>query len=192
MSIPLIVTLKSTQAQMTDPTYVPACGELFVDHERMFLKVGDGVTAFKDLPYMSNGYVSVDTATKPSLSSRAKSIIEENIDLIVNNEFNKLFDKILPPFQVEVAKALIDSGIDLKAHLFPIPRMLQELLSDKVNNLDNKIYTHDYSDQSLDYTQMYTKLELDTKLHELTEEVTKKIYGALGIPAHLMTIKTGE
>ena len=35
-------------------------------------------------------------------------------------------------------------------------------------------------------------VEIDAKLHEVTEEFTKKMYLSMGIPAHLMTIKTGE
>ena len=137
-------------------TTVPLAGELCIEQDTNMIKVGDGTTPFKDLPYVSP--FVVDLAQQQStITERAKRIIEENIDLIETNRFNKLFDKCLPDIQREVCEALIEAGFydELKAHLFPVPRAIQDLFSAVDYNITweadllhkySETYTHDQID----------------------------------------------
>lgn len=130
---------------------------------------------------------------KYKMPDHVKRFIEAHIDVIERCDYDRLYSYIVTDeLKRDVTRALLEADLNPKPYLTTVPRCIQDLLLDPVDNVDNKIYTHDYNDWSLDYTQMYTKSELDAKLHELTEEFTKKMYNAIGIPAHLMTIKVRE
>ena len=181
MNIPIAMTLKGfTNSQNLD--YVPANGELLIDKETNLLKIGDGKTSVKALPYVS-GHAGVDLATakadKETVPDYVRQIIKKYSNLIEENRFNELLDNIIPSAHTGVVRTLLEAGIDVKSHLFPIPDTVKHLFEEA-------------KDWSIDLDRMYTKTEIDAKLHEVTEEFTKKMYLSMGIPAHLMTIKTGE
>lgn len=102
---------------------VPVAGEICLVTDTGTVKIGDGIHSIEDLPEISCTY-----DTKPVLTERAKRIIEENIELIEQNEFNELYDKLLPDVQREVTVALLSAGIDIKTHLFPVPTVIRDIL----------------------------------------------------------------
>ncbi len=162
MNIPIAMTLKGfTNSQNLD--YVPCAGEVVVDKDTMFLKIGDGERAIKDLPY-----VSPPKANKESVPDYVRQIIKKYSHLIEENKFHELLDNIIPSAHTGVIRTLLKAGIDVKSHLSPIPPTVKHLFEEE----------EDWS--------------IDAKLHAVTEEFTKKMYNAMGIPAHLMTIKTGD
>ena len=172
MNIPIAMTLKGfTNSQNLD--YIPANGELLLDKETNLLKIGDGKTAVKDLPYIST--VKADKETVPDY---VKQIIKKYSNLIEENRFNELLDNLIPSAHTGVVRALLKAGIDVKSHLDPVPSTVKHLFEEE--------------DWSIDSDRIYTKSEIDAKLHDVTEEFTKKMCAAMGIPAHLITIKTGD
>ena len=155
-----------------------------------------GKTPMFELPWAS---LSVDLSTEPprkyKMPHTVKRFIEKHIDAIEECRFDELYAMINHSsieFIRDFTRALLEAELNPKPYLTTIPRCIQDLLLDKVDNIDNKIYNHNYDDWSIDYSQMYTKSEIDSKLHELSERFTKRMYNAMGIPAHLMTIKTGD
>ena len=173
MNIPIAMTLKGfTNSQNLD--YVPFNGELVFDKETNLLKMGDGKTAVKDLPYISTTVKS----DKESVPNYVRQIIKKYSNLIEENRFDELLDNIIPSVHIGVVRTLLEAGIDVKSHLFPMPPTVKHLFEEE--------------DWSIDLDRMYTKSEIDAKLHAVTEEFTKRMYAAMSIPAHLMTIKTGD
>ena len=93
MNIPIAMTLKGfTNSQNLD--YVPASGELLLDKETNLLKIGDGKTAVKDLPYISIDKSDTSTAKsdKESVPDYVRQIIKKYSNLIEENRFNELFN----------------------------------------------------------------------------------------------------
>ena len=172
---------------------IPDVGEFWIDPKTNNGKIGDGKTPMFELPWIS---FSVDLSTEPprkyKMPDTVKRFIEKHIDVIEECRFDELYAMISHSsieFIRDVTRALLEAELNPKPYLTTVPTSIEDLLLDKVDNLDNKIYNDTWP---FDPSLMYSKSELDAKLHELTEEVTKKMYTALGIPAHLMTIKTGE
>lgn len=188
------MTLKRmTTVDMQLSDFVPGNGEIIMDETSNKIKIGDGVTPIKDLSWV---HLGIDLSTEPSrkykMSDSVKYFIEQYIDLIEECRFDELYSMMNPAsieFIRDVTAALLEAGINPTPYLTTVPRSIQDMLLNKVDNVNNKTYTHDYNDWSLDYNQIYTKPEIDAKLHEVTEKITKKLYDAMSIPAHLITIK---
>ena len=173
---------------------IPDAGELWIDPKTNNAKIGDGKTPLFELPWIT---LSVDLSVEPpreyKMPDHVKRFIEANIDTIERCDYDRLYNYIVTDqMKRDVTRALLEAGINPRPYLTIVPRCIQDLLLDKVDNLDNKIYNHNYDDWALDYVRAYTKSEIDRKLHEITEEFTKKVYKDMGIPSHLMTIKVGE
>ena len=175
---------------------IPDVGDFWIDPKTNNGKIGDGKTPMFELPWVSLG---VDLSTEPprkyKMPDSVKNFIEKYIDLIEECHFDEVYDMIShssTEFTRDFTRALLEAGLNPKPYLTTVPRCIQDLLLDTVDNLDNKIYTYDYDNWNYDASLTYTKADLDKKLHEITEELTKKMYKAMGISAHLMTIKTGE
>ena len=187
MNIPAAMTFKGfNDSNNTD--FVPAVGEVFINKDTNELKVGDGKTKIADLPYISTT-VSAPEPAKFEPCNVTKEYIKQYKDLIASNDFDEFYKHLegSSTFVIrDVTKTLIEAGINIKEHLTTVPRCIQDMLLDKVDNLDNKIYTHDYNDWSVD---MYTAREIDNMLENAIKEVTKKTYAAMSIPSHLITIK---
>ena len=173
---------------------IPDAGDFWIDPKTNNGKIGDGKTPMFELPWVSlSVYLSTEPPRKYKMPDHVKRFIEAHIDTIERCDYDRLYNYIVTDeMKRDVTRALLEADLNPKPYLTTVPRCIQDLLLDSVENLDNKIYTHDSGTWPFDPSLMYTKSELDTKLHELTEEFTKKMYNALGIPAHLMTIKTGE
>ena len=155
MNIPIAMTLKGfTDSQNLD--YVPANGELVLDKETNLLKIGDGKTAVKDLPYIATA-----KADKESVPDYVKKIIKKYSHLIEENRFNELLDNIIPSAHTGVVRTLLEAGIDVKSHLFPIPSTVKHLFEEE--------------DWSNDLDRIYIKSEIDAKLHDVTNQFIDRI-----------------
>ena len=169
---------------------IPDAEEFWIDPKTNNGKIGDGKTPMFELPWIS---LSVDLSTEPprkyKMPDHVKRFIEANIDTIERCDYDRLYSYIVTDeMKRELTRALLEAGLNPTPYLTTVPRCIQDLLLDSVDNLDNKIYNHDYDDWSIDKNLLYTKSEIDAKL----DEITKKMYNAMGIPAHLMTIKVGS
>lgn len=85
-------------------------------------KIGDGATSLSDIPWIMKREKS-----EQKLSEKAKSIIENHIDLIENNDYDALYSIINAypgaiKLAVEVTKALFKAGLNPKEHLSYTPR----------------------------------------------------------------------
>ena len=155
MNIPIAMTLKGfNNSQNLD--YVPANGELVLDKETNLLKIGDGKAAVKDLPYISTA-----KPDKEFIPDYVRQIIKKYSHLIEENRFNELLDNIIPSAHTGVVRALLKAGIDVKSHLQPIPPTVQHLFEEE--------------DWSIDSDRIYTKSEIDSKLHDVTNQFIDRI-----------------
>lgn len=157
---------------------VPQAGEIIMDATSNKVKIGDGKSHLKNLPWVN---LSVDSNKEESnLSRTARMFIENNIDLIDNNDYDTLYSRIATPaLAQEVTRALLKADLNPKPYLSKIPQSIRHILEPM------EVWVEEMS-------RLYTTSELDTKLHEVTEKFTKKMYKAMGIPAHLMTIKVED
>ena len=131
---------------------VPIAGEIIMDATSNKLKVGDGKTAVKDLPWVD---YSVDLAKEESsLSRTARMFIENNIELIENNDYDTMYSHIATPaLAQEVTKALLNAGLNPKPYLTNIPSSIKHILEPE-------------EDWSEDLSWLYTKPEVDAVLDE--------------------------
>lgn len=155
MNIPMAITLK-TFANSQNIDYIPDNGELVFDRETNGIKIGDSKTAIKDLPYIATA-----KPAKESVPDYVRQIIKKYSNLIEENRFNELLDNILPTAHTGVVRALLKAGIDVKSHLFPVPPTVQHLFEEE--------------DWSIDLDRLYTRSEIDAKLHDVTNHVIDKI-----------------
>lgn len=150
---------------------VLVAGELVMDIDSNKIKIGDGRTAIKDLPWV---YLGLDLATKQetSLSRTARMFIENNIDLIDNNDYDTLYSRIATPaLAQEVTKALLKADLNPKPYLSNIPNSIRHILEPE-----------DVWEE--DATSLYTKRELDLKL----DNIQTQLCGAFGIPSNLIKV----
>ena len=97
-------------------------GDIIMDSESNNIKVGDGKTAIKDLPWIVQG---VDTS-KEKISPEVRKFIKDNLNLIKENDFEELFKRTRYLHEaVELAQVLKAAGIDLKQHMTVIPEYLK-------------------------------------------------------------------
>lgn len=160
---------------------IPDAGDFWIDPKTNNGKIGDGKTPMFELPWITLG---VDLSTEPprkyKMTDHVKRFIEAHIDVIERCDYDRLYSYIVTDeMKRDVTRALLEADLNPKPYLTTVPRCIQDLLLDPVDNVDNKTYNY--------YCDVYTKAELDAKFDELA----KTMYNAMGIPAHLMTIKVG-
>lgn len=151
---------------------VPYAGEIFIDSESAKVKLGDGVTAIKDLPWVNLG---IDLANdESSLSIGTKAFLEDHIDLIENNDYDTLYSHIATPaLAQEVTRALLKADLNPEPYLTNIPSSIRHILKP-------------YDVWVEDTTKLYTKSEMDAML----DEWNKKLFRQMGIPQNM--IKAGN
>ena len=169
----IAMTLKrmpTVDMQISDT--VPLAGEIIMDATSNKLKVGDGKTAVKDLPWVDYG---VDLAKEESsLSRTARMFIENNIELIENNDYDTLYSHIATPaLAQEVTRALLKAELNPKPYLTNIPSSIRHILE------PDNVWIEDTS-------RLYTRSEMDAML----DEWNKKLFMQMGIPQSI--IKVGE
>ena len=122
------VTFKRmTTFDMQISDIVPVAGELIMDVTSNKLKVGDGTTAIKDLPWVDLG---IDFAKEESsLSIGTRAFLEDHIDLIENNDYDTLYSHIATPaLAQEVTRALLKADLNPKPYLSIIPQSIRHIL----------------------------------------------------------------
>lgn len=157
---------------------IPDAGELWIDPRTNNGKIGDGKTPMFELPWISLG---VDLSTQPprkyKMPHHVKTFIEAHIDTIERCDYDRLYSYIVTDkMKRDVTRALLEAELNPKPYLTTVPGCIQDLLLDSVDNLDNKIYTHDYDS--------YTKAEVDAKF----ETVRQQIARACGIPDRILRV----
>lgn len=169
MNTPLIVkTMPTVDMQISD--IVPVAGELFMDTTISKLKVGDGKTAIKDLPWVDYG---VDLAKEESsLSRTARLFIENNIDLIEHDDYDTLYSRIATPaLAQEVTRALLKADLNPKPYLTNIPSSIRHILD------PDEVWAEDTS-------RLYTKSEVDAMFDKWNKELCMQI----GIPQSILKV----
>lgn len=167
----IAMTLKrmpTVDMQISD--IVPVAGEIIMDATSNKLKVGDGKTAVKDLPWVDFG---VDLAKEESsLSRTARMFIENNIELIENNDYDTLYSHIATPaLAQEVTRALLKADLNPKPYLSKIPNSIRHILEPE------DVWIEDTS-------RLYTKAEMDAML----DEWNKKLFMQMGIPQSMIKV----
>lgn len=149
---------------------VPVAGEIIMDATSNKLKIGDGVTAIKDLPWVDFG---LDLAKEESsLSRTARMFIENNIELIENNDYDTLYSLIATPaLAQEVTRALLKADLNPKPYLSKIPQSIRHIIEPE-------------EDWSEDLSRLYTKSEMDAML----DEWNKKLFMQMGIPQNIIKV----
>ncbi len=115
---------------------VPVAGEIIMDATTSKLKIGDGVTAIRDLPWVADIAVKEDS----SLSRRAREFIENHIELIENSDYDTLYSRIATPaLAQEVTRALLKCELNPKPYLTNIPSSIRHMLEPDDGTID--LYT---------------------------------------------------
>ena len=151
---------------------VPVAGEIIMDATSDKVKIGDGKSHLKDLPWVDLG---LDLAKEePKLSRAARMFIENNIELIENNDYDTLYSHIATPaLAQEVTRALLKADLNPKPYLTNIPNSIRHILE------PDDVWIEDTS-------RLYTKSEMDAML----DEWNKKLFMQMGIPKNI--IKAGN
>ena len=159
---------------------VPLAGEIIMDATSNKLKVGDGKTAVKDLPWVDYG---IDFAKEESsLSRTARMFIENNIDLIENDDYDTLYSRIATPaLAQEVTRALLKADLNPKPYLTKIPNSIRHILEPE------EVWAEDTS-------RLYTKAEVDAMMQysqadlSMIDEWNKKLFMQMGIPSSMIKV----
>lgn len=167
------LTLKrmaTVEMQLSD--FVPDLGELIMDATSNRVKLGDGKSHLKDLPWVDLG---IDLAKEESnLSRTARMFIENNIELIENNDYDTLYSLIATPaLAQEVTRALLKADLNPKPYLSKIPQSIRHILEPE------EVWAEDT-------IRLYTKSEMDAML----DEWNTKLFMQTGIPKSI--IKAGN
>lgn len=149
---------------------VPQAGEIIMDATSQKLKIGDGNTDLKDLPWVEYG---IDLAKEESsLSRTARMFIENNIDLIENNDYDTLYSHIATPsLAQEVTRALLKADLNPKPYLTNIPSSIKHILEPD-------------EDWAEDISRLYTKPEMDAMI----DEWNKKLFMQMGISQSMIKV----
>ena len=165
------VTFKlMTTIDMKISHIVPQNGEIIMDATSSKLKVGDGKTAIKDLPWVDYG---LDFAKEESsLSRTARMFIENNIDLIENNDYDTLYSHIATPaLAQEVTRALLKADLNPKPYLSKVPQSIKHILE------PHNVWVDDTS-------RLYTRSEM----YAMLDEWNKKLFNQMGIPQNMIKV----
>lgn len=167
-------------ADMQISDIVPQAGELIMDVTTNKLKIGDGKTAIKDLPWVD---FSIDsTNDESSLSHTARMFIENNIELIENNDYDTLYSHIATPaLAQEVTRALLKADLNPKPYLTNIPSSIRHILE------PDEVWAEHTS-------RLYTKAELDSMMQYSQADLStidawnKKLFMQMGIPQSMIKV----
>ena len=109
---------------------IPVAGDIIIDATSNKVKIGNGKSHLKDLPWVS---LSVDSnKEESSLSRTARMFIENNIDLIENNDYDTLYSRIATPaLAQQVTRALLKADLNPKPYLSKIPQSIKHILEPK-------------------------------------------------------------
>ena len=167
----IAMTLKrmpTVDMQISD--IVPVAGEIIMDATTNKVKIGDGKSHLKDLPWVDFG---VDLAKEESsLSRTARMFIENNIELIENNDYDALYSHIATDaLAQEVTRALLKADLNPKPYLSKIPNSIRHILEP-------------YDVWIEDTSRLYTKSEIDAIL----DEWNKKLFMQMGIPKSMIKV----
>ena len=169
MNIAMTLKLMPTvDMQISD--IVPVAGETIMGATSNKLKIGDSVTAIKDLPWVDFG---LDLAKEESsLSIGTRAFLEDHIDLIENNDYDTLYSRIATDaLAQEVTRALLKADLNPKPYLSKIPPSIRHLLE------PDEVWAEDTS-------RLYTKSEMDAML----DEWNKKLFMQMGIPQSIIKV----
>lgn len=151
---------------------VPTTGEMIMDTTSNKLKIGDGKTAIKDLPWVDIGLDSA--AEESSLSIGARAFLEDHIELIENNDYDTLYSRIATPsLAQEVTRALLKAGLNPKPYLTNIPNSIRHILE------SDKVWTEDTSRLYVDPAQADMRV---------FDEWNKKLFKQMGIPQNMIKV----
>ena len=107
----IAMTLKrmpTVDMQISD--IVSVAGEIIMDATSNKLKVGDGKTAIKDLPWV-NPDIGL-AKEESSLSRTARMFIENNIELIEKNDYDTLYSLIATAALAQEVTSIVKSRIE--------------------------------------------------------------------------------
>lgn len=151
---------------------VPLDGEIIMDATTNKVKIGDGKTPIKDLPWYKFDVDS--TNEESSLSRTARMFIENNIDLIEDNDYDTLYSHIATPaLAQEVTRALLKADLNPKPYLSKIPQSIKHILEPEDVWVD-------------DTTSLYTREEINAMINKWTNN----LFTQMGIPKSM--IKAGN
>lgn len=175
-----VVLKRMTTVDMQTSDIVPIAGEIIMHATMNKLKVGDGKTAIKDLPWIDYG---VDLAKEESsLSIGTRAFLEDHIDLIENNDYDTLYSHIATPaLAQEVTRALLKADLNPKPYLSKIPQSIRHILEPE------NVWAEDTS-------KLYTKAELDSMMcysqadMSVIDEWNKKLFMQMGIPQSMIKV----
>ena len=176
---PSVTFKRMTTFDMQISDIVPVAGELIMDVTSNKLKVGDGTTAIKDLPWVEYN----DSAKEESsLSRTARMFIENSIELIENNDYDTLYSHIATPaLAQEVTRALLKADLNPKPYLTNVPSSIRHILE------PDEVWAEDTS-------RLYTKGELDSMMQysqadlSVIDEWNKKLFMQMGIPCSMIKV----
>lgn len=170
--------MPSVDMQISD--LVPVAGEVIMDATSNRVKIGDGKSSLKDLPWVK---LNIDLANEESsLSHTARMFIENNIDLIENNDYDTLYSHIATPgLAQEVTRALLKADLNPKPYLTNIPDSIRHILEPE------DVWVEDTG-------RLYTKAELDSMMQysqadmSVIDELNKKLFTQMGIPQNMIKV----
>ena len=167
----IATTLKrmpTVDMQISD--FVPLAGEIIMDATSNKVKIGDGKSHLKDLPWVALG---IDLAKEESsLSRTARMFIENNIDLIENNDYDTLYSRIATPaLAQEITRALLKADLNPKSYLTNIPSSIEYILEpDEV------------------WAGIQAGFIQNQKMNAMFDELNKKLFMQMGIPQSIMKV----
>lgn len=140
--------------------FVPRKGEIIQDATSNRVKIGDGRSYLKDLPWVTLG---VDLAKEESsLSIGARAFLEDHIELIENNDYDTLYSHIATPaLAQEVTRALLQADLNPEPYLSKIPDSIKHILEPG---------------------DTYTKQDLD----HMMKDLSNKMFAAMQIPSNIL------
>ena len=158
---------------------VPVAGEIIMAATSNKLKVGDGKTAIKDLPWVEYN----DSAKQESsLSRTARMFIENNIELIENNDYDTLYSHIATPaLAQEVTRALLKADLNPKPYLSKIPQSIKHIL--EPDEVWLGIQAGCIQNQKLDIMTQYSQADLS-----MIDAWNKKLFMKMGIPQNMIEV----
>lgn len=124
MTIAQTIKRMPTFAMQTSEV-VPDIGVIIMDATSQKVKIGDGKSHLKDLPWVCLG-IDVAKENTNKISSEVRKFIKDNLYLIKENNFEELFRRTRYLHEaIELAQVLKAAGIDLKHHMTVIPEYLK-------------------------------------------------------------------
>lgn len=169
-------------------------GEMIMDTTFNKLKIGDGKTAVKDLPWCDFGF---DLAKEESsLSIGARAFLEDHIELIENNDYDILYSRIATDaLAQEVTRALLKADLNPKPYLSKIPQSIRHILEPDGGKIAHSEGYETLASGNYSHAEgYYTKSELDSMMNysqadmSVIDEWNKKLFNQMGIPQNMIKV----